>query len=340
MTVPSPAATPRFSVVIPTYNRGGMVVETLRSVLSQTCRDFEVIVVDDGSTDDTLEHLQSFGDAIQTVRQPNAGPGVARNTGADRARGEYLAFLDSDDLWFPWSLATYARIIDERGEPSFVAGCPLRFRDGQPLPAAAESAAVAESFENYLASGDEWRWWGVSSFVIRRDAFRRAGGFVAKSINGEDADLTLRLGCEPGFVQVTAPATFAYREHAANIMANLDKSIQGIFHLLESEARGTYPGTSRHEFAQRGRILTRHVRPASLDCLRAGRIGDAVAMYRAMFRRNLAEGRWKYLAGFPGLLIRALIAGPPSKPTASMSPPAASAPFDSRSNVLTPAERP
>lgn len=307
MTSSSTTPTPRFSVVIPTYNRGRMVAETLHSVLSQTNRDFEVIVVDDGSTDDTLEHLRAFGGEIQVISQSNAGPGIARNTGAARARGEYLAFLDSDDLWFPWTLATYAQVLDTHGKPSFVAGCPLRFRDGQPIPAVAQVAAATEPFDDYLTSGDEWRWWGVSSFVIRRDAFRRAGGFAARPINGEDADLALRLGCEPGFVQMTAPATFAYREHSANIMANLDKSVQGIFHLLESESRGVYPGTSGRQFAQRGRILTRHVRPASLDCLRAGRIGDAVAMYRAMFRRNLAEGRWRYLAGFPWLLVRSLL---------------------------------
>jgi len=317
-----------------------MVVETLRSVLSQADRSFEAIVVDDGSTDDTLEHLRAFGDEIQVVCQPNAGPGAARNTGAARARGEYLAFLDSDDLWFPWSLATYAGVIDAHGEPSFVAGRPLRFRDGESLPATAESLPATISFENYLASGDEWRWWGVSSFVIRRDAFLRSGGFVAKPINGEDADLSLRLGCEPGFVQITAPVTFAYREHAANIMANHDKSVRGIFHLLKSDAEGAYPGTSRREFARRGRILTRHVRPASLECLREGRIGDAIAMYRALFGRNLAEGRWKYLLGFPWLLIRSLIG---NRRRASPEPtgrPSAPDSLDPRLDRLAPAERP
>lgn len=339
MMAPELLRTPRFSVVIPTYNRGRMIVETLHSVLSQTCRDFEVIVVDDGSTDDTLEHLRSFGDAVQVAQQSNAGPGAARNAGAARASGEYLTFLDSDDLWFPWSLATYARVIDESGAPSFVAGCPLRFQDGRPLPPAVESAPVTRSFENYLASGDEWRWWGVSSFVIRRDVFQRSGGFVAKPINGEDADLTLRLGCEPGFVQITAPATFAYRDHASNIMANLDKSVQGVFHLLENDSRGAYPGTSRDEAAQRGRILTRHVRPASLDCLRAGRIGDAVAMYRATFGRNVRERRWKYLVGFPWLLIRSLIVGRPSKSRAPAESRSKDETFDPRPDRLSPVER-
>jgi hypothetical protein len=112
-----------------------------------------------------------------------------------------------------------------------------------------------------------------------------------------------------------------------------------VFHLLENDSRGAYPGTSRDEAAQRGRILTRHVRPASLDCLRAGRIGDAVAMYRATFGRNVRERRWKYLVGFPWLLIRSLIVGRPSKSKAPAESPSKDETFDPRPNRLSPVER-
>lgn len=95
---------PKVSVVIPTYNRSACVGDAINSVLSQTCRDFEVVVVDDGSTDETPGLLQNFGDRIHVIRQGNKGVSEARNTGIREARGEWVAFLDSDDVWTPEKL--------------------------------------------------------------------------------------------------------------------------------------------------------------------------------------------------------------------------------------------
>ena len=92
------------SVLIPTFNRAYIVCRAIESVLAQTYRNFEVIVVDDGSTDDTREQLARFGDAIRYIYQPNAGLAAARNTGLAAARGEFIALQDSDDLWLPWKL--------------------------------------------------------------------------------------------------------------------------------------------------------------------------------------------------------------------------------------------
>src|SRR3712207_2443148 len=112
-----------FSVVIPVYNRAALVGATLDSVLGQEFEgEFEVVVVDDGSTDETPAVLARYGERVRVLRQENAGPGAARNLGIRTARGEYVAFLDSDDLWFPWTLSTYAEIIESCARPSFVAG--------------------------------------------------------------------------------------------------------------------------------------------------------------------------------------------------------------------------
>src|SRR5262245_42788481 len=94
-----------FSVVIPTYNRLEFLISAIESVERQTYKSFEIIVVDDGSTDDTLAHLSALGDRVTLLRQMRKGPGAARNMGARHASGAYVAFLDSDDLWLPWSLA-------------------------------------------------------------------------------------------------------------------------------------------------------------------------------------------------------------------------------------------
>jgi glycosyltransferase involved in cell wall biosynthesis len=96
---------PRVSVIITTYNHEAFIAEAVQSVLGQTYTDYELIVVDDGSVDGTLEEISGFGEKVRLIRQPNQGVAASRNTGIQHARGELLAFLDGDDLWEPDKLA-------------------------------------------------------------------------------------------------------------------------------------------------------------------------------------------------------------------------------------------
>jgi glycosyltransferase involved in cell wall biosynthesis len=98
-------AAPAVSVIITTFNRSALVVEAIESVLAQDFRDFELIVVNDGSTDDTREVLARYGERIRCIHQANAGLNAARNAAIDNARGEFFALLDDDDLWEPGKLA-------------------------------------------------------------------------------------------------------------------------------------------------------------------------------------------------------------------------------------------
>lgn len=293
---------PFFSVIIPTYNRVELLKRTLESVFAQRYDQFEVIVVDDGSTDQTIGYLTSLEQRIKVLHQPNLGPGAARNLGVKHAGGTYLAFLDSDDLWFPWTLEIYWKIIQEHGEPSFIAAKPLSFSDDRELASIAtcaiETKIEKERFGDYFAAGDQWRWWGVSSFVIRRDAFEAAGGFVNEWVCGEDADLALRLGVAPGFIQIKAPATFAYREHEASATKNLDRTIAGIRSLICAENEGRYPG-GKDRARERRQILTRHARPVVLECFRSGLRREGWSLYVSTFEWNASLGRLKFLAGCP-----------------------------------------
>lgn len=107
----------RFSIVVPTYNRADSVLSTLESCFAQQLSDFEVIVVDDGSSDNTLEKLQSVDDPrLVVVSQENAGPAAARNHGMRKATGEYIAFLDSDDLWYPGFLEAANKLLEREGD--------------------------------------------------------------------------------------------------------------------------------------------------------------------------------------------------------------------------------
>lgn len=287
-----------FSVIIPTYDRLELLIRAVDSVRRQSFPDYEIIVVDDGSNDGTCEWLAENNRWMRTIRQANKGPGAARNAGAQIAMGRYLAFLDSDDMWFPWTLGAYREAIDRCCWPSFLSGRPLVFSNESDCENVESELLKVERFEDYLESGKEWRWWGVSSFVINRDMFIRVGGFVEDRVNGEDADLALRLGVASGFVQITAPATFAYRVHAANIKDNLERTIAGIRYTVNAEKGDRYPG-GRARARERREILTRHMRPVTLDCLREGNQREAWRLYASTFGWNASLGRFRYLIAFP-----------------------------------------
>lgn len=108
------------SVIIPTYNRADLLLKAIESVLSQTYNDIEIIVIDDGSNDDTQEKLKSYQDRIEYVYIENGGPARARNVGMEMARGKYIAFLDSDDLYYPYKIEIQADFLDKHHDVAMV----------------------------------------------------------------------------------------------------------------------------------------------------------------------------------------------------------------------------
>lgn len=188
------------SVVIPTYNRSSSVRESIESALAQTHREIEVIVVDDGSTDDTAAVLASYGGRIRAVRQDNAGPSAARNRGFRESRGAILAFLDSDDTWLPDKIARQVALM-ERGGPE-MACCVCNARvigtDGGDAGTTFGFAALRPAF-------DEGVWTNPQEVLatrfllfnqvaaIRREAFERCGGFNESLRLLEDYELALKL---------------------------------------------------------------------------------------------------------------------------------------------------
>jgi len=297
---------PLFSTVIPVFNRAALIQATLDSVLAQELPDQEVIVVDDGSTDATLETLATYGDRIRVLQQKNSGPAVARNLGIRHATGQYIATFDSDDLWFPWTLATYAEAIQRHGTPAFIAGAQFVFRNQSEVGAVQPAPLRAEYFDDYLASGDQWRWFGASSFVLRADAVRAVGGFSTEWINADDADLALRLGTARGFVDIQSPATFAYREHAGSLKTEVDVSFRSLAYLVGQEQRGAYPGGEGRR-RERREILTRHIRPFTLACVKDRAIGRGWNLYRRTLAWHLALRRWRYLCSYPVLAAVGLL---------------------------------
>jgi glycosyltransferase involved in cell wall biosynthesis len=289
---------PLFSVIIPTHNRLPLLREALDSVWAQTFTDFEVIVVDDGSTDGTWEYLQGLGARVRAFRQENAGPGAARNRGAQQAGGEYIAFFDSDDRWFPWTLEIFGALIKEHNQPAILSAQLRAFADPSELAGVRQELSRAEVFSDYFAAADAGYFVGSGMAVLRREIFLKTGGFTHRRINAEDHDLILRMGDAPGFVQVLAPVTLGWRRHSTSATANARATFDGKLYLVKQEQNGNYPGGAAR-VRDRRKIITRHVRSSCLECLRAGLRSEAWALYRATFRWHLALGRWKFLAGFP-----------------------------------------
>lgn len=289
---------PFFSVIIPTYNRAALLREALDSVLGQTFSNYEVIVADDGSTDDTPAVVSSYGNKIHFLRQANQGPGAARNLGAQQATGEYLAFLDSDDVWFPWTLKIISDLIRKYRSPAILSGRLFEFSHVTELAALREEALQAENFPDFLSTNTRSYFVGAGMAILRREEFLRTGGFTQRRVNCEDHDLILRMGAEPGFVQVLQPVTLAWRRHADEETRNYRCSYEGIRYLMEQERGGHYPG-GRLRSHERRDIISKYVRSTALDCLRHGLRREAWKLYREAFHWNLKLGRWKYLAGFP-----------------------------------------
>ena len=289
-----------FSVVIPTFNRAALLPATLATVHSQSFKDFEVIVVDDGSSDGTREYLRTV-DWVQVIEQDHRGPGAARNAGAARAIGDYLAFLDSDDLWLPWTLSTFARVIAE-SHPKIVAGHYRDLTDERELSSIVEAPIESRVFDDYLSSSAHAISPGSGTVVIEREIFDSAGGFSERPINAEDHDLMLRLGEAGGFVALVAPVTVAWRRHGNNITTNVARTADGVDYLIQQERRDQYPGGHRRAPARR-RIITRHTRPVTLHCLREGHVRPALRLFRATMAWNASDGHFAYLGAFPLLTV-------------------------------------
>lgn len=296
-----PDAAPLFSIVIPAYNREKFVGAALRSVMAQSCVDWECIVVDDGSRDGTCAAVREFAAQEPRIRllvQANGGPGAARNTGAAAAKGRYLAFLDSDDLWMPWTLETYREVLRQADWPEYLAGTLRLFaEDAQTADWIKEPLRIAVYKDATAACAHGGVVAGVPMTVVSADVFRRIGGFLEDRLNAEDHDLTLRCGDCRGFAFVAAPVAVAYRQHGDQETAGQAKAMAGMMRLVARERAGDYPGGPARA-GERRRIIAAHARPACLTAVRAGEPMAAWRLYKATFFWQLAARRWRFLAGF------------------------------------------
>ena len=181
------------SVIIPAYNSAAFIVEALESVFAQTYAPVEVIVVDDGSKDNTAQVLQPFLNRIQYIKKENGGPASARNRGIKDAKGEFIAFLDADDLWLPAKLEMQMKVMEPQPSIGLV-GC-YEYETTM-----AQEIIGNEIYRNYFNAEDLTRnlimrnvVGGGSSALVRRECFNRVGVFDETLRGTEDWDMWFRI---------------------------------------------------------------------------------------------------------------------------------------------------
>ena len=187
------------SVIIPLYNKEKQIVHTLQSVLNQTFQDFEIVIVDDGSTDGSVSEVEKFSDSrIRLIHQKNAGVAAARNRGIEEAKGDLIAFLDADDEWKPEYLATQYHLSQKYPDCNVFA-CNYEFRNIEgkvtptiirKLPFTGEDGILSNYFE--VASCSHPPLW-TSSIVVKKQAIQAIGGFPVGIRSGEDLLTWARL---------------------------------------------------------------------------------------------------------------------------------------------------
>ena len=216
------SATPKVSVILPTYNRGWIVREAIDSVLDQSYTDVELIVVDDGSTDDTRAILDEYGGRLTVIRQVNMGVSAARNTGIRAATGELIAFLDSDDYWISGKLDRQVDYFIRNPQMMICQTEEIWVRRGKRVNAKKKHRKQSGMIFHYclplcLIS--------PSAVMMRRQLFDRVGLFDERLPACEDYDLWLRITCREPVGLIDEPLIVKRGGHDDQLsrMAQLDK---------------------------------------------------------------------------------------------------------------------
>ncbi len=188
---------PKFSVVISVYNKQEFIAKTLESVLNQTFQDFEIIIRNDGSTDNSEKEILKFKDSrIRYYSGPNQGASGGRNFLIDKAESMYIAFLDADDYWYPFYLEEQNRMIEKYPGESVFATATEIMRNGKIFPNkySLDTAGYQEIKSNYFKGSTLTSLLHSSAIVLHKEVFKNIGYYDISINSGEDMDLYIRIG--------------------------------------------------------------------------------------------------------------------------------------------------
>ena len=229
------ARNPMVSIIMPAYNQAQFLRDAIDSVLNQTFQDLELIVVDDGSTDETPDILRSYGKRIAAITQKNSERCVARNCGLERAHGQMIAFLDADDLWYPEMLMSTASHLREHPETDLVcgtweyvdeSGC---FLQPGPQPAQYREQICVDLLRTIITGN----LFPIHTYLIRRKCFDCCGLFDTDLTVLEDWDLWLRMAGHNHKLDVLDVPVARYRRHSSCTTLDLQRQEQGFHKVLD-----------------------------------------------------------------------------------------------------------
>ena len=268
---------PFVSVILPTYNRYAFVGQAIDSVLNQTYTDYELIVVDDGSTDNTPALLDQYGDRINVIRQENRGVSAARNSGIRSASGNAIALLDSDDYWLPTKLEAQVAFFEAHPDALICQTEELWFRNGKRVnPKKRHRKPSGMIFEKSLPLCLV----SPSAVMIRQSLLDQVGLFDETLPACEDYDLWLRIAWRYPVYLIDTPLIVKQGGHADQLsgMPELDKyRIQALLKILKHD------GLSEKQRHAAQAMLEKKCRIYANGCQKRGRVEEA-AHYLALHR--------------------------------------------------------
>ena len=278
---------PDVSVIIPAYNAANTLRETLDSLDRQDSRDFEVILVDDGSSDGTAEMARELLPGGRVVSQPNGGPAAARNAGAAHAKGEWLAFLDADDVWLPWRLSTQLALAAEHPKVALWCGRTAGMQEEVPKPRSRQWTELG------LADFAVLNPVSTTTVLLRNAAFHAAGEFDERFRGPEDYDLWIRVAAAATIGKIEIPLS-RYREEPGSLSLDDRRFLPEVLGVLD-KAYG--PGGALRGYASKRRARATQEVHASWMAYRRRARGTALALLaRSVLEwpRPLPKSRLKY----------------------------------------------
>jgi glycosyltransferase involved in cell wall biosynthesis len=283
---------PEVSVIIPSYNSARYLKDAVDSVLSQTYRDFEVLVIDDGSTDDTESVVSGYGEAVRYVRQPNSGVAAARNRGIEESRGRYVAFLDADDTWLQGKLESQVTVLLRN--PGYRA-CYTAFTvvgsDLAPLRTVRNDISKT-TLNDLLTRGNLIG--SICTVLCERSLFGTVGGFDPLLSQCADWDMWVRIAEQTEFLYLDL-AVATYRQHASNMSRDAALLERDSLRVLEKGFG--IPGLSCGLRARRRAAFGRNYMVLAGTYFHAGRYRDFLRCAALAVTMDLRQvGR---LTGFP-----------------------------------------
>jgi glycosyltransferase involved in cell wall biosynthesis len=302
---------PEVSIVIPSYNSEKFIATTLDSVLGQTFKDIEVIVVDDGSTDTSPEIVRTYGAPIRLVPQKNSGVSAARNRGISEAKGKFIGFIDSDDYWFREKLASQIGVFRTHPEVGVVYSSFHRWEsDDQDCFPQPESFHFEGALDEIDLEYSGWVyhlflldcWMLTSTSIFRKEVFEKCGNFDSSLPCGEDWDLWLRIAREYPMIKLKT-ATTLYRQHkqqTTQVVRDIDYRSRLLTQTAEKWGLCSQDGRciDRHRYLKQ--LATYHASFARSH-LQNGKFSIAVNTYLNAWRCNPLN--LKYLAYIPFALL-------------------------------------